>query len=273
MAATKAGQLKFTGTSPTEGNEQCSCWTTDGDNGFSGQIVFKETILRDYDYYQEYVDDNGYSYFDICVLLNSQKGLLKIRGDEKSANVIDFDKIFKLTFTTFKNQKYSQNFDIVLYNSANNTELVIKNYMIPANSPQQEHSIYFSPENFNNSSTSFYDTIIFRVDRNTSSKELIMELKDIHLYELQNQIDLLVDEQENPIDEFLGLTIETVNRGECRFFINSDVFCVGNDRVLNIDENLNLSITKFVYLDYIPNDTVDYFNSDNFITALVNYKY
>lgn len=279
MAATKAGQIVFPiKVKPGEQTREYSYWTTDGDNGYSGQIIFKETLLRDYEYYYEYVDENGYSYFDICLKLSSdstdKKGLIKLQGDEYSASAIDNNKIFKLVFQPFVNTKHSQNFDIVLVNSTSKAELVIKNYNLPISPKADKQILYFSPENFNNSGSDFYDTILFRVNRNSSSKELVMELQSLELYEIENQLDIIRDENDDPIEEFLGLTIETVNRGECQFFINNDVFYVGNDRILNIAEELNLSITKLSYLGFTPNEqAIQELNSNDYITALVNYKY
>ena len=100
-----------------------------------------------------------------------------------------------------------------------------------------------------------------------------MELYSFKLSKLNNLMDKMLDDVTGePIEKLLGLHFETVNRGECLFFINFDTFWIGNDKVLNIDEELGLTITKLAYINYIPRNDKNY-ETEDYITCLVNYKY
>ena len=278
MAITRAGQIvcrgnwnNFTG----ESNEQPARWTVDTNNGFQGEVRFDEYALRNYDYYKSYTDDLGKNYFDIRFILEgfddqpSPYANLSKTGTED--RVINNKDIYYISFQPIKNSKYTQDFSLVLRNSKNNGELVIQSFSIPAKTEPEKYEIYFCPESFGISND--FDEILFRVHReNMSANNIIMELQSFELIKLKNILDDFKDENGHEITEFTGLEIETVNKGECLLFINFDIFWVGNDKKLKIDEDLEVSIQKLAYIKHeLPKD-ISMATSD-YITCLINYKY
>ena len=280
MATTRAGQLQcranwkaFSG--DTENGYLY--WDTDGE-----EIRFTEySGLRNHEYYKSYVDDVSRNYYDINLILQGfdeqpreDCNLSKHtpEGLETEKPYIKNDEIYCIQFKPIENNKYPQNFSIVLHNSKNNDYLSIRSFKIPAKTAAKEYEVFFCPQSFG--STNDYDEILFQVNREDSNEiNVIMELHSFKLSKLNNLMDKMLDDVTGePIEELLGLHFETVNRGECLFFINFDTFWIGNDKVLNIDEELGLTITKLAYIDYIPRNDKTY-NTDDYITCLVNYKY
>lgn len=287
MITTRAGQIVCRGNWNDFGGEEevPVKWFVDTNNGYRGQVRFDEELLRKYNYYKSYVDDLGRNYYDIRFFLEGfddssasfYTNLSKVNSQAEEERgeknyYIKNDEIYCAKFKVLYNEKYHQNFSFVLYNSETGNKLTIQSFKIPARSSSQVLEIYFCPESFGVSDR--YDQIILEVDRSdASSMNVIMELDYFYLYKLNNLIKNITDENGDVIEEFLGLEFETVNRGECIFFVNFDVFYVGNDKVLNIDEDLEVSIRKLAYIKYIPSDTtVDYVPED-YITCLINYKY
>lgn len=279
MVTTRAGQIvcksdwdDFTGGS----NEIPMTWFVDTQNGFNGEVRFEEYLLRKYDYYKSYKDDLGKNFYDIRFILEGFKqdspspaaNLSKNGGEDM---YIKNEDIYCVRFKPIRNNKYAQNFSFVLRNSENNGTLTIQSFSIPAKTNPQEYELYFCPETFGVSND--FDEIIFQVQReNLDSTNVIMELEYFEMYKLKNMLEGLKDENENEIQELLGLEIETVNRGECLLFINFDSFWVGNDKKLKIDEDLEISVQKLAYVKHRLPTGVQYADSD-YITCLINYKY
>lgn len=277
MSVTRAGQIQCKKSQDISNNVLSKKWYVDPKNGFGGQVHFTEYLLSHYNYYKGYIDDLGKEYFDIRFILEgfdqnnpSPDANLSKAGD-LTDQVINNKDIYRVVFKPFINNRYTQKFSLVLYDSKNDVELVVKSFLIPAKTQPQEYEVFFCPESFGISNS--FDQIILKVDRSDeNSKNIIMELEKFELYKLNNLLEDLKDENNQTITELLGLEIETVNRGECLFFINFDSFWVGNDRVLNIDESLEVSIQKLAYVRYNKTPSANFSTSD-YITALVNYKY
>lgn len=282
MATTRAGQIVCRNNwNDFSGEEKLPVkWFVDTNNGFSGQVRFDEELLRNYGYYKSYVDELGKNYYDIRFYLEGfdeespspLANLSKENSDpeEKNYYIIN-EEIYCARFRVLQNNRYHQNFSLVLYNSKTDTKLTIQSFHIPVKRKPEEIEVYFCPESFGVSDD--FDQIILEVDRvDASSMNVIMELDYFYLFKLNNLITGLVDEKGDTIEEFLGLEFETVGRGECLFFVNFDTFYVGNDKILNIDEDLEVSIRKLAYIKYIPSEDIEY-TPDDYITCLINYKY
>lgn len=282
MATTRAGQIVCRNNWNDFAGEKALPvkWFVDTNNGFNGQVRFNEYLLRKYDYYKSYVDELGKNYYDIRFYLegfdeDSPSPLANLSKEnsevEEKNYYIKNEEIYCARFRVLQNNKYHQNFSLVLYNSKTDGRLTIKSFSIAAKTKPEEIEVYFCPESFGVSDD--FDQIILEVDRdNASSMNVIMELDYFDLFKLNNLITDLTDEKGDVIEEFLGLKFETVNRGECLFFVNFDTFYVGNDKILNIDEELEVSIRKLAYIKHIPAKDVEYTPND-YITCLINYKY
>ena len=282
MALTRAGQIvcKADWNDFTAGsNKQPTRWFVDTENGYHGEVHFDEYLLRDYDYYKSYTDDLGKNYFDIRFILEgfedqpSPYANLSKTGTKSDTEdrYIQNGDIYCIKFKPIKNNKYTQDFSLVLVDSKHKTELVIQSYSIPAKTEPELYEVYFCPESFGLSNN--FDEILFRVHRsNMDANNIIMELKSFEMIKLDNILNNFTDEQGHKVTEFTGLEIETVNRGECLLFINFDIFWVGNDKKLKIDEDLEVSIQKLAYIKHVLPKDISMATSD-YITCLINYKY
>lgn len=279
MATTRAGQIQC------RANWQALSGDEEGDYTYWGtaneqEVRFTEYSLRNDHFYKSYVDDVGRNYYDVNFILEGfdenpredMSNLVKHNETGQDERYIKNDEIYCIQFEPIQNNKYPQNFSIVLHNSKNNDYLSIKSFKIPPMTEMKQYETYFCPQSFGSSND--YDEIILKVDReDTSEINVIMELHSFKLSKLNNLMNKILDDVTGePIEELLGLHFETVDRGECLFFVNFDTFWIGNDKVLNIDEELGLTITKLAYIRYIPRSEKTY-NTDDYITCLVNYKY
>ena len=276
MATTRAGQIQCRANwQDYAGDDESVITSWVVSNPYNNEVRFNEYALRDFDYYKTYSDDVGRNYYDIRFYLNkngdaSKANLLRSKG-ATDINILN-DEIYCIKFKPYKNSIYTQHFSIVLHNSENNDYLAIQSFKIPPLTEEKEYEVYFCPESFG--SINNYDEIIFEVNREDESAiNVIMELHSFELIKLNNLMNDLIDEKTGePIEELLALHFETLNRGECLFFVNYDSFWIGNDKVLNIDENLDIIVTKLAYIKYEPRDDKEY-DTDDYITCLVNYKY
>lgn len=276
MATTRAGQIQCRANWQNYAGDSeniITSWVVS--NPYNNEVRFNEYALRNYDYYKTYSDDVGRNYYDIRFFLKGDTPPSKpnlVRSEGATDEMILNDEIYCIKFKPYKNNTYTQHFSIVLHNSENNDYLAIQSFKIPPLTEEKEYEVYFCPESFG--SINNYDEIIFEVNREDESAiNVIMELHSFELIKLNNLMNDLIDEKTGePIEELLALHFETLNRGECLFFVNYDSFWIGNDKVLNIDEELGLTITKLAYIDYIPRNDKTY-DTDDYITCLVNYKY
>lgn len=277
MATTRAGQIQCKANWKALSGDAIGKYTHWQTNK---EVRFTEYSLREDHFYRAYIDEVGRNYYDVNFILEGfgeeprtdKSNLIKYNGEGEIDYYIKNDEIYCIEFQLIQNNKYPQNFSIVLHNSQNDDYLSIKSFKIPPKTPTQKYEVYFCPQSFGSSND--YDEIIFQVDRdNFNEITLIMELKSFKLSKLNNLMNRIVDDTTGePIEELLGLHFETIDRGECLFFINFDSFWIGNDKVLNIDEELGLTITKLAYIKYIPRNDKTY-ETDDYITCLINYKY
>ena len=190
-----------------------------------------------------------------------------IRINSKFDNSFKFEKegAYYISFEVEQSADYAQSFNLYARDTAeiadNSNYLFIDKFTIPVGVEATFCEAVFVPTQKILNPVD-YLSLVFKVDR-IETYPVIMKIKNLTIKKLNN---LLKQDSQNV--QAASATFETLQVGECRFIINDDLFYIGNDKILEIPEEMNVVINNINIVDFTGNTLG---NTD--IACLINYKY
>lgn len=189
---------------------------------------------------------------------------------------METDGAYYISFEVVQSKYYDQSFKLIARTtddySEGATSITVQSYVVPAGVGSIKLDAVFVPSQKTLNNTDVFKSLIFQMERGDSYNPS-MDLKNLYIYEMKNLLPTTDDDYQSNPTLAAAASIETTAAGECVLIINDSKFYIGNDKMLNIDEEMNVEISNINFLQFLPIDSIDINNTTDFVVCLINYKY